>query len=213
MMRYVTTIHFTLTGDLQMNKSALLVIDAQKIYSLPDSELCVYGAEDILNNINDVIRSFKEKGEDIIYVRHIHKADGSDSGHMWDFAGEQEEIGFLDGTEEVEYMDNLVRESDSSEIIKHRYSSFSGTDLQKHLHSLKIERLAIVGFMTNFCCESTAREAHDKDFLVDFIEDATGCPDLDNLTQKDIKKATCETLAAGYALIFSTKEYLDIRQE
>jgi nicotinamidase-related amidase len=192
-----------------MNKRALLVIDAQRIYDLPDSELCVDGAEEVLANINRLIHTFHNNNEDVIYVRHMHKADGSDSGRMWDFTGEEEKIGFLEGTEEVEYMEKLVRLSGSPEIIKHRYSALEGTNLLDHLNTSGVSRIVIAGFMTNFCCEATARHAHDKDFYVDFIEDATGCPDLENLTQKQLKEATCETLAAGYANIHTISEYLE----
>jgi len=53
--------------------------------------------------------------------------------------------------------------------------------------------------MTNFCCESTARDAHDRDYYVDFIIDATGTPGLEKLNQEQIKLVSAQTLSAGYA--------------
>jgi ureidoacrylate peracid hydrolase len=64
--------------------------------------------------------------------------------------------------------------------------------------------------MTNFCCESTARDAHDRDYDVDFIIDATGTPDLGKLNQEQIKLASAQTLFAGYANVLKTKEFLKI---
>lgn len=68
--------------------------------------------------------------------------------------------------------------------------------------------MVIVGFMTNFCCESTARDAHDRDYYVDFIIDATGTPGLEKLNQDQIKLVSAQTLSAGYANVLKTKEFL-----
>ena len=65
-----------------------------------------------------------------------------------------------------------------------------------------------MGFMTNFCCESTARDAHDRDYYVDFILDATGTPGLEKLNQEQIKLASAQTLSAGYANVLKTKKFL-----
>lgn len=189
-------------------QSALLVIDAQKIYALEDSELKVKNIEKAISNINKIIDWFKKHKKPIIYIRHMHAADGSDAGKMFSYTGEEEEIGFLVKTKEVEYIDELKRVEGAHEIIKHRYSAFTNAKLEKLFKKLNINSLAIVGFMTNFCCESTARDAHDRDYYVDFILDATGCPDLEKLTQDDIKAATAETLAAGYAVLMTTEEFL-----
>jgi ureidoacrylate peracid hydrolase len=187
----------------------LLVIDCQKIYSLDESETKVEGVEMPLANINEIIKSFNEKGLPIVYIRHIHKADGSDAGKMFSFTGEDEGVGFVENTIDVEYMDNLLIVDNPTEIIKNRYSAFVGTTLSDIVKEKNVDTVVVVGFMTNFCCESTTRDAHDRDLYVDFIIDATGTPDLENLTQEEIKNATAETLASGYANIYSTQEYLE----
>ena len=63
--------------------------------------------------------------------------------------------------------------------------------------------------MTNFCCESTARDAHDRDYFVDFIIDATGTPGTDNFNERKIRKIVSELLSSGFARIKTTKEYLN----
>ena len=192
-----------------MNKrSALLVIDVQKIYSLEDSELKVQGVEEVISNINKIIAFYQNKDLPIIYVRHIHAPDGSDAGRMFDFTGQQEELGFVRGAEETRYIESLLKIENAREVIKTRYSAFVGTDLAKLLTDMGIDRVAIVGFMTNFCCESTARDAHDRDYYVDFILDATGTPDLEDLSQEGIKLAVSETLSSGFAKVSNTEEFL-----
>ena len=191
-----------------MKNVALLVIDAQKVYALNHSRLKVNNVESIVENINKIIRYFENKNLPIIYIRHLHDPDGSDAGRMYDFSGKTGKIGFRKGSLETEYIEDLIIIKGAPEIIKNRYNSFFNTDLADLLNKLKINQVVIVGFMTSFCCESTARDAHDRDYYVDFIIDATGTPDLEKLNQEQIKLASAQTLSAGYANVLKTKEFL-----
>ena len=193
-----------------IKSSALLVIDAQKVYSLTNSRLKVNNVESIIENINKIIRYFENKNLPIIYIRHLHNPDGSDAGRMYDLTGKIKKIGFIKGSPEVEYIEDLIKVKDSPEIIKNRYNAFFNTNLANILNKLNINQVVIVGFMTNFCCESTARDAHDRDYYVDFIIDATGTPGLEKLNQDQIKLASAQTLSAGYANILKTEEFLKI---
>jgi len=194
-----------------IKNSALLVIDAQKIYSLKHSKLKVENVEIIVKNINKIIKYFENKSMPIIYIRHMHNSNGSDAGRMYDFTGEMEEIGFIKGSAEIEYINDLIKVKDSYEIIKNRYNAFFKTKLANILNRLNINHVVIIGFMTTFCCESTARDAHDRDYYVDFIIDATGTPDLERLNQDQIKFASTQTLSVGYANILKTEEFLNNR--
>ena len=191
-----------------MKNIALLVIDVQKVYSLNHSRLKVNNVESIVENINKIIRYFENKNLPIIYIRHLHDPDGSDAGRMYDFSGKTGKIGFRKGSLETEYIEDLIIIKGAPEIIKNRYNSFFNTDLADLLNKLKINQVVIVGFMTSFCCESTARDAHDRDYYVDFIIDATGTPGLEKLNQEQIKLASAQTLSAGYANVLKTKEFL-----
>jgi len=193
-----------------MTKTALLVIDVQNVYALPDSPLCVPEFEASLARINALVEAFSAKGKPVIYVRHAHRADGRDTGRMFDFAGTAEPVGFVEGSLEAEYVPGLKIVPEGLHMVKRRYSCFEGTELEVILRSLEVNTLAICGYMTNFCCETTARAAHDKDYFVDFIADATGAPDLEaEFTQKDIIAAVNSTLSAGFARIFVTSTYIE----
>jgi nicotinamidase-related amidase len=69
----------------------------------------------------------------------------------------------------------LHRENTDAEVIKHRVSAFYGTDLDLILRANRIEHLILTGVSTSMAVEATAREAHDRDFSVTVIEDATEC--------------------------------------
>ena len=129
---------------------------------------------------------------------------------MFDYAGPAEDFNFKEGTEEIAFDPNLKISKGLPVIRKNRYSAFIGTNLSNLLQSLNIDTVVISGFMTNFCCESTARGAHDRDFFVDFIADATGAPPLSKLSEQEIRDVVSELLEAGYAQVYQTDEYLKL---
>lgn len=191
-------------------KKALLVIDAQKIYTLPASPLFCPDSAGTIARINAIIETFRSSGEPVIYVRHCHKVDGSDLGRMFDFLGEWDgTFNFKDGTEEVEYDDRLLPPNGAFELTKSRYSCFVNTSLQQLLDKQGVEALVITGFMTNFCCESTARDAHGRDYYVEFILDATGNPGTETMDEAAVRKVGQEFLGSGFARVLTTDDILE----
>lgn len=191
-------------------KKALLVIDAQKVYTNPESEMFCPDSAKTVKRINQLIQHFEMKKLPIIYIQHVHKFDGSDLGRMFDYAGPADDFNFKEGTAEVEFDSNLKISKGIPIIRKNRYSAFIGTNLLNLLKKLNIDTVVISGFMTNFCCESTARSAHDLDLFVDFIADATGAPPLSKLSERKIREVVSEMLAAGYAQVYQTDEYIKL---
>ena len=156
-------------------KTALLVVDPQKIYTDSESETFCADSSETIKRINSLLEAAKAHKYLVILIRHVHKHDGSDLGRLFDFTGEAEEdFSFKEGSEEVEYDNRLVQPDSAVELTKNRYSAFTDTALAKILREHKIQKVVICGFMTNFCCESTARDALDLDYFVDFVVDATG---------------------------------------
>jgi nicotinamidase-related amidase len=132
---------------------------------------------------------------------------------MYDYTGEMAgDFDFKEGSDEVAFCPLLTRPLKAVEIVKTRYSAFVGTRLDEALHRLQVDTVIVCGFMTNFCCDSTARDAHDRDFFVDFVVDATGTPGTETMDQDNIRRIVSEFLGAGYARIYSTEDYLDTLQ-
>jgi ureidoacrylate peracid hydrolase len=193
-------------------KAALLVIDVQRIYTDPESEMYCSDARGTVRRINTLIERYGAERRPIFFVRHVHKGDGSDLGRMFDFSGEAaRDFNFREGTPEVEYDAQVIRPGSASELVKNRYSAFAGTDLHDRLQAAKVNRVAVCGFMTNFCCESTARSAHDLDYFVDFVIDATGTPGTDNFDETKTRQVVGEHLAAGFGQVVSTRSHLGRR--
>jgi hypothetical protein len=68
-------------------EAANLVIDAQRAYTVKGSELFCPDSAANLDRINRLIQSFESSREPIFLIRHVHRADGSDLGRMFDFSG------------------------------------------------------------------------------------------------------------------------------
>src|SRR5262249_50746011 len=113
------------------------------------------------------------------------------------------------GSDEVERDPRLTLASGALQLNKSRYSAFVGTGLHEILQRERIGRIAVTGFMTDYCCETTARHGHDLDYYVDFIIDATGCPEASaEIKQPLIKTVTSAVLMGGFARVVTTDEYL-----
>jgi nicotinamidase-related amidase len=62
-------------------------------------------------------------------------------------------------------------------VAKRRLSPFHGTHLDALLRNLGVDSLLLVGATTDLAVLSTAREAHDRDYRVSVLEDATATGD------------------------------------
>ncbi len=65
---------------------------------------------------------------------------------------------------------------------------FNNTNLEELLKAAKVKNVAIAGFLTNFCVESTARTAYDKGYAVTVVKDATAAnsPEDQKYTEEKI---------------------------
>ncbi|WP_230251181.1 cysteine hydrolase family protein [Rhodopirellula halodulae] len=58
--------------------------------------------------------------------------------------------------------------------------SFTNTDLDKFLKDNEVDTVTIAGYMTQVCCDTTARQAMHRGYQVEFLNDATGTLDVSN---------------------------------
>jgi biuret amidohydrolase len=59
-------------------------------------------------------------------------------------------------------------------VPKRRYSAFIGTDLVFLLNAFKADTLILTGAATNVCVHYTGADAHQYDYRVKVVEEATG---------------------------------------
>jgi len=184
---------------LNIEKSALLVIDMQKFFLDSKSPTYTCGGKAVLPVIKKLINCFRNQNLYIIYTKHIHHPDNLDSGIMgWWWEGM-----CIENTPESEIHPDIRPLENEKIVTKHRYSAFYNTDLETVLRCLKVEDLVISGIMTNMCCESTARDAYYRDYRVFFLADATGS------INEEMHIASLLNLAFGFAFVTTTDNIIN----
>jgi nicotinamidase-related amidase len=98
-------------------------------------------------------------------------------------------------------------------IDKHLPGSFTGTSLQEWLSERAIDHITIVGYMTNVCCDTTARQAIHLGLGATLLHDAVGVPvmpDLDgNPVAADVlQRAALAPLALMGVEVASTAHWM-----
>ena len=104
-------------------RNALLLIDVQKVYTTPGSPLFIEGHDVAIANMNRLVQEAEKKGDLLVYVRHVHRRDGSDSGRMFDYLGSPGEIGFLEDSDEIEFDPRLTLAPAAPQLTKSHYSA------------------------------------------------------------------------------------------
>lgn len=65
-------------------------------------------------------------------------------------------------------------------IEKQLPGSFTNTKLDEWLKSVGADTVSIAGYMTQVCCDTTARQAMHRGYQVEFLRDATGTLAIEN---------------------------------
>jgi nicotinamidase-related amidase len=192
--------------ELQPGRTALLVIDAQREYFDDDGALFTPHAGEIRGNLTRLIDAARAAGAQVVFIRHVMAADGTDAGRMGDF---DDSPSFVAGTKGVELAAGIVPESGEPVVDKTRYSAFVNTRLQSILRTCGADTLIITGLMTQYCSVTTARHGHDLDYRVVFVSDANAGPDLPDLgfgalAHAEAMRAIATSLAGGIADVVNT---------
>lgn len=64
--------------------------------------------------------------------------------------------------------------SKSPVVDKNTYDAFINTNLASLLEERKVERIVVVGVMTDCCCDTTARSAFNRGYETWLVKDACG---------------------------------------
>jgi nicotinamidase-related amidase len=146
-----------------MNR-ALIVIDVQREYF--DGALPIRHPAGHLEAILEVMDAATEKNIPVVVVRH-HQPD-------------PESPLFRKGSEMWQLLDEVESRPRDVLIDKQLPGSFTNTSLDSFLKEKNIDTVCIAGYMTQMCCDTTAREAFHRGYKVEFLRDATGTLDVEN---------------------------------
>ncbi|WP_437192923.1 cysteine hydrolase family protein [Planctomicrobium sp. SH527] len=146
-----------------MNR-ALLVIDVQKEYF--DGAFPIRYPVGHLESILEVMDAAQEAKIPVVVIRH-HQPD-------------PESPVFRKGSDLWQLRPEVESRPRDILIDKQLPGSFTNTELDAFLKEKGIDTVCIAGYMTQICCDTTARQAFHRGYKVEFLRDATGTLDVQN---------------------------------
>jgi len=167
--------------------TALLVIDVQEEYFSGVLPIQYPPRDESLARIGEAMDSASQAGVPIVVVRHV---GGPGEGSF-----EKDSATFQLRKEVADRPRDLL-------IDKHLPGSFTGTGLQEWLEERGVDHVTIVGYMTNVCCDTTARQALHLGMGAALLHDAVGVPTMPGIDGKPIDPEVLQGAAlAPLALI------------
>lgn len=164
--------------EFAIDRTALIVIDMQRYYvgQMPEGKALVPS----INRLASVVRS----GGGL--VAWVYMTVGDQGRSRWplyheffhdEASGTRHRDGLTEGSDGHELWPDLDTDEGDLFVAKQRFSPFvaraAEIDLDAALRARGIENLLITGVATNFCCETTARDAMMLDYRVAMVAD--GC--------------------------------------
>jgi nicotinamidase-related amidase len=183
------------SGEPILNQ-ALLVIDVQNEYFT--GRLPVTYPQGSLLNILKAMDWAHSTHLPTALIQHTNVAPGAAT--------------FRKGMDGWELHPQIKRRHADILIEKHLPGSFTGTGLKDWLEGNDITTVTIAGYMTQMCCDSTAREAFHRGYSVNFLADATGTLSVSNaagsIGDADLHKAVLVTQQMRFARVVRTDEWI-----
>jgi nicotinamidase-related amidase len=133
-------------------KQALLVIDVQEGF-FANKANPVYNEEVLLENINQLMATFRQRGEPVILIRH------SEAELPMDSPGWQ-------------VHSKLAVQPDDFYVNKTTPDSFLDTDLLTILNDHAVTSVTLAGLQTECCIDTTCRSAFGKKIMTVVVSDA-----------------------------------------
>ncbi|MBO3462494.1 MAG: cysteine hydrolase [Aetokthonos hydrillicola CCALA 1050] len=119
---------------------------------------------------------------------------------------------FRKGSPEWELHPEIIKRPHDLLIEKNLPGSFTNTKLEAWLRKWEIDTVVISGYMTQVCCDTTARQASHLGFSVEFLSDATGTlafkSDTDAATDEELHRATLVAQYPFFSKVISTSNWI-----
>jgi len=161
--------------------TALILIEYQNEFAaeggkLHDAVKGVMAATNMLANTAEVAAAARTKGCKVLHCPIAFKADMSDNPNkgLGILKGCADGGLFVEGTWNAAFCDAVKPMAGDLVVTgKKGLDAFPGTDLEALLLEHGIRTVALAGFLTNCCVESTMRTAYEKGFNVITLKDCT----------------------------------------
>ncbi len=179
-------------------KRALLVIDVQNEYFTGKMPIAYPDRDLSLKNILLAMDAANAHNVPVVVVQHSATSANSKT--------------FNKGTPEWELRPEVAERAHALYIEKTYPGSFTGTELESWLKANGIEQIVITGYMTQHCCDSTARQAFHLGYEVEFLSDATGTLAFTNaggsVTAEELHRAILVAQAVRFSQVMTTAAWV-----
>lgn len=177
-------------------RRALLVIDVQNEYFT--GKLPVSYPQGSLERIVQAIDAAHAAEIPVVMIQHS--------------APQADSTTFRRASHEWELHPEVARQAYAVLIEKHLPGSFTGTKLEEWLREHGIDTVVISGYMTQMCCDTTARQALHLGFGVEFLSDATGTLAFKNsageVSAEELHRAILVTQQIRFSEVLSTEAWI-----
>ena len=177
-------------------RQVLLVIDVQNEYFT--GKLPVTYPQGSLENIKKAMDQAYESHVPIVVIQHTSPAP--------------EAATFRKGTPGWELHHEIKSRPYDILVEKTLPGSFTGTFLEPWLKDQNVTIVTIAGYMTQMCCDTTARQAFHLGYAVNFLSDATGTLSVTNdagtILDADLHRAILVTQQLRFSQVQKTEEWM-----
>ncbi len=203
---------------MDMEHAALLIIDMQNDFIHPDGFVRKSSRGIGLDNhslellttpipcIKQLAQTFRASGRDVINIYTAWQPDYSDVAlPLRKLGAKAKEHGALVvGSWGARIIDELTPEKGDLMLMKKAYGAFFQTGLDRLLRNRCITTLLLTGVATNYCVETTAREAVAYGYDIVVISD--GCATFDPAGHE----ATLKVIRMGFGEVMSADEVMKL---
>ncbi len=160
-------------------RPVLLVIDVQHDFidadgAVPCPATSASSVAEMVSNVRKLVDAARVAKIPTIFTKEIHRANMKDMGRELD--GDEPQH-CLEGTKGPIILDEVLPGEKLGEhqylVPKRRYSAFVNTDIMTLLNGFKADMLILTGAATNVCVHYTGADAHQYDFKIRVVEEAT----------------------------------------
>lgn len=197
---------------IKADRTALIIVDMQRVFCEPDGALYVPSTEAVIEPIKTLAAACREQQMAVIYLRHVLRGDGRDSGRMRDLYPDVDQVLARDNPQ-IEIIDDLAPQPGDVVVDKLFYSGFHNTDLDTVLRAHDVDTLIVCGTVTNVCCDTTIRDAVHREYKVLVVSDANAAmpyPDLGfgAVSAEEVQRVALTTFAYEFGEVAASSNVL-----
>jgi nicotinamidase-related amidase len=177
-------------------KRALLVIDVQNEYFT--GKLPITYPVGSLKNVLSAMHAAHDHAVPVVAIQHASPQPDAPV--------------FRKGSKEWELHPDVAARPRDVLIHKSLPGSLTGTELEAWLRERGVETVVIAGYMTQMCCDTTARQAMHLGFAVEFLSDGTGTLTIKNdageVSDEELHRAILVTQQMRFSRVMKTGDWI-----